>query len=63
MVLYEVPFLLAHLRGNDESAKLVTKANCGLKHDMFVVSKDIFVEQQYSVEKTPLEEPCVEECV
>jgi len=45
------------------SEKLVVKTSCGLKHDMIVVSKDIFVEEEYSLEETPLEEPYVEECV
>jgi len=30
---------------------------------VIVVSKDIFVEEEYLVEETPLEEPYVEECV
>ena len=38
----------------------MVNANCGLKHDMIIVSKDIFIEEEYSVEETPLEEPSVE---
>ena len=62
MVFNDAPFLLGFLRENDESEKLELKASCGIEHDMIVVSKDIFVEDEYSIEKTPLEETC-EECV
>jgi len=32
----------------------VVKASCGLEHDTIVVSKDIFVKEEYSVKETPL---------
>jgi len=51
------------LRENDESEKLVIKASCGVEHNMIVGSKDIFVEEEYLLEETPLEEPWVEECI
>ena len=35
------------------SEKLVVKTSCGLKHDIFVVFKEIFVEEEYSVVETP----------
>ena len=63
VVFGDAPFLLAPLRENDESEKPVVKACCGLKHNMIVVSKDIFSKKEYSIEQTPLEEPCVEEFV
>jgi len=56
-------FLLAPLRENDKSEKLVVKASCEFEHDMIVVSKDSFVEEECSLKETHLEEACDEECV
>lgn len=52
MVSDDSPFLLAPLRVNDENKKLVVKASYDLKHDMIVVSKDIFVKEEYSRDET-----------
>jgi len=46
MVFDDAPFLLAPLRENDESEKLVVKASCEFEHDRIVISKDIFVEEE-----------------
>ena len=51
------------MRKNDESEKLVVKAICNVNHDIIVVSIDVFVEERYSLEQTPLEEPSDEEVV
>jgi len=61
--LDDAPFLLALLRENDESEKLVVKASCDLQHDIIVVSKDIFIQEEYSLKKTPLEKPCDKEVI
>jgi len=58
MILDDAP-LLASLSENDESEKLVVKASC----DFIVVSKDIFIEEKYSLEENPLEESCDEEVI
>ena len=63
MVFDDAPFLLAFLRENDKSEKLVVIASCEFEHDMVVVSKDIFVEDEYLLEEISLQEPCVDECV
>ena len=52
IVSNDSPFLLAPLRENDENKKLVVKASYDLEHDMIVVSKDIFVKKEYSLEET-----------
>jgi len=55
IALDDAYFPLAPLRENDESEQLLVKTSCGLKHNIFTVSKDIFVEE-YSLEETHLEE-------
>ena len=62
MVFDDASLLLVPLRENDESEKLVVKANCDLEQDTIVVSKDSFIEDEYSVKETPLEEPYVGGC-
>ena len=63
MVPDDAAFLLTPLRKNYQSEKLVVKVGYDLKHDIIVVSKDIFVQKEYLLEETPLEEPCDEEVV
>jgi len=41
----------------------VAKASCEFEHDTILVSKNIFIEEEYLLEETHLKEPCVEECV
>jgi len=59
MLFDDAPFLLGPLRENNKSDKLVVKVSCDFVHDMIVVSKDTFIEEEYSLEETHLEEPCV----
>jgi len=47
----------------DETDKLVVKASCDLEHDMIAVSNDILLEEEGSLEETPLEEPSNKEIV
>ena len=39
----------------------MVKASCEFMHDTIVVFKDIFIDEEYSLEETHLEESCVEE--
>ena len=41
----------------------MVKASCGLKHDIIVVSNDIFIEEEYLVEEILFQKPCVEGCI
>jgi len=55
MVLVDAPSLLASSCKNDKSDKMVVKASCDFEHDMAIAFKDIFMEEMYSLEQTPLE--------
>ena len=37
------------------------KASCDFMHYMIMASKEIFVNEEYSLEETPLDQPCVQE--
>jgi len=62
IVFDDAPSLLAPLRENDRSKKLVVKASCEFEHNTIVVSNDIFV-GEYSLQETYLEESHVDDCV
>ena len=55
MVLEDAPSLLTSLCENEESDKLLVKADCDFEHNIVVVSKDILIEEKYLLAGTPLE--------
>jgi len=63
MVFDNAPFLLASLRENDESEKLVAKASYEFEYDKIVVSKDILVKEEYSLEETIWRSPVLRSCL